>query len=263
MIEKYILKIENRDLGYSKDNIILRNVNLNIYENDFLGIIGPNGGGKSTLIKSILGLLPYNTGREIFFKNEKETPKLNIGYLPQINLIDKQFPIGVFDTIISGIKLKKTAFRYTEEQKSSVYILAEKMGIVEYLNQPIGKLSGGQLQRVLLARSIIDQPDLLILDEPNTFVDKKFESFFYEFLSILNLTTAIIMVSHDISTTLRLVKNIACINNSVHYHSGNEVSNEWLRETYNCPIDLITHGNVPHRVLASHDDCECCKHNEE
>lgn len=259
MKSNIILKIENQNLGYSKDNIILKNVNLSIYENDFLGIIGPNGGGKSTLIKSILGLLPYSTGKTSFFKNNKEVNSLNIGYLPQINLIDKEFPIGVFDTILSGIKLKKKfPLRYTSEQKKTVEELAEKMGIKDYLRKPIGKLSGGQLQRVLLARAIIDQPDLLILDEPNTFVDKNFESFFYDFLSTLNKSTSIVMISHDISATLSLVKNIVCVNKSVHYHAGSEVTNEWLRETYNCPIDLITHGNVPHRVLASHDDCDCC-----
>ena len=126
------------------------------------------------------------------------------------------------------------------------------MGLEELANRPIGALSGGQLQRVLLGRSIVSRPQLLILDEPNSYVDKRFESRFYQLLSEINRESAIILVSHDIGTVLTMVKNIACVNETLHYHSGSDVSAEWLGEKYACPIELIGHGDLPHRVLKRH-----------
>ena len=110
----------------------------------------------------------------------------------------------------------------------------------------------GQLQRVLLGRSIVSRPQVLILDEPNSYVDKRFESHFYKLLDEINKESAIILVSHDIGTVLAMVKNIACVNETLHYHPGADVSEEWLGEKYACPIELIGHGDLPHRVLKKH-----------
>ena len=115
-----------------------------------------------------------------------------------------------------------------------------------------GELSGGQLQRVLLGRSIVSRPQVLILDEPNSYVDKRFESRFYQLLEDINKESAIILVSHDIGTVLTMVKNIACVNETLHYHPGANVSEEWLGEKYACPIELVGHGDLPHRVLKKH-----------
>lgn len=254
-----LLEIKSVSAGYTSNENVLNNINLTVYENDFLGVIGPNGGGKTTLLKTILGLLKHNSGEINYYKGGKRVDKLNIGYLPQINQIDKNFPISVFDTILSGLPSKKKFFfKYSTEDKNKAKEISEALNIESLLRKPIGELSGGQLQRVLLARAIISKPELLILDEPNTFVDKRFQTLLYHFLKEINKETAIIMVSHDIGVVISTVKNIACINSSLHYHSGSEISNEWLRETFECPIDIVTHGTVPHRILLSHDDCNCC-----
>jgi zinc transport system ATP-binding protein len=125
------------------------------------------------------------------------------------------------------------------------------MGITHLSGRNVGDLSGGQMQRVLLARAIVSDPGILILDEPNTFVDNSFEHDLYELLRILNQKMAILMVSHDVGTITSYVKTIACVNRNLHYHKSNIITQSQL-EAYNCPIQLITHGNVPHTVLGDH-----------
>lgn len=253
-----ILELKDITVGYNNNPPTLKGVNLSVFENDFLGIIGPNGGGKTTLLKTILGLKDSNNGEILFFNNGQKKEKIKIGYLPQINQIDKKFPISILEVILSGISIKNSFKSYTKEQKERAKEVAEQMGLGDKMKKPIGELSGGQLQRTLLGRAIVDNPELLILDEPNSYVDKKFESSFYKILEDLNKTTAIIMVSHDVGTVLSIVKNIACVNGGLHYHAGTNVSAEWINQTYNCPIDIVGHGDFPHRVLGKHEGCDCC-----
>ncbi|MDR2956372.1 MAG: ATP-binding cassette domain-containing protein [Prevotella sp.] len=258
-----LVEIRNLNVGYEDRPYVLREVNLDIFTNDFLGIIGPNGGGKTTLLKTLLGLIRPVSGNISFFDKNKKINRINIGYLPQINQIDKKFPISVFDVIISGLSIKSRLFnRYSKEQKDRAYEIVQKMGLEKLTEKPIGALSGGQLQRTLLGRAIIDSPSLLILDEPNSYVDKRFETDFYKILEDLNKETAIVLVSHDVGTVISLVKNIACINEGLHYHSGSNISSDWLEKTYStCPIEIVGHGDFPHRVLEKHEGCDCCKEN--
>lgn len=258
-----ILELQNITVGYNAAEPILPSINLDVYENDFLGIIGPNGGGKTTLLRTILGLIKPYSGNIIFNKNGKPTSKINIGYLPQINQIDKKFPISVFDVILSGLTANRRLFTYySKEQKEQTRIIAKQMGLELLLDRPIGQLSGGQLQRTLLGRAIVDNPNLLILDEPNSYVDKRFETDFYKILEEINKNTAIILVSHDIGTVVSQVKNIACVNEGLHYHEGSNITTSWLEKTYTtCPIEIIGHGDFPHRVLGKHEGCDCCNSN--
>jgi zinc transport system ATP-binding protein len=246
------IEIENITAAYGAKTV-LRNVTVNVYEGDFLGIIGPNGGGKTTLLKVILGLLPAVSGSVRFYKDEKEVPSLKIGYLPQMNQIDKKFPISVKEVITSGLVSEKRLFRsFGVGQHARINDVITQMGLEDLSARPIGELSGGQLQRVLLGRSIVSSPDVLILDEPSSYVDKRFESHFNQLLEDINKESAIILVSHDIGTVLSLVKNIACVNETLHYHAGVDLSEDWLGEVYACPIDLVGHGDLPHRVLKKH-----------
>ena len=243
---KPLIHLENISAGYDK-NIVLNNVNLKVLENDFIGIIGPNGGGKTTLLKVILNLLlPYSG-------SITKDPTLKIGYLPQINSIDKQFPIMVKDVILSGrFSTNRWWKKPGKHQLTKVDELLEFIGLEHSRNSSIGELSGGQMQRVFLCRALISNPNLLILDEPNTYVDKSFEANLYNLLGELNDQMAILLVSHDVGTISSMVKTIACVNGGLHYHPSNKITNEVL-QSYNCPIELVSHGHVPHRVLKHHD----------
>lgn len=248
-----LIELKNVTAGYG-NKTVLKDVSLTVYKDDFLGIIGPNGGGKTTLLKVILGLLSPVSGSIRFFRDGKSVSSLKIGYLPQLNNIDKKFPISVREVIASGLAAEKPLFRsFNVKQQERVSEVIVQMGLEELSGRAIGELSGGQLQRVLLGRSIVSRPQLLILDEPNSYVDKRFESRFYQLLVEINKESAIILVSHDIGTVLTMVKNIACVNETLHYHPGADVSEEWLGEKYACPIELIGHGDLPHRVLKKHE----------
>lgn len=247
-----LIELSGITAGYGP-KIVLRDVSLDVWENDFLGIIGPNGGGKTTLLKVILGLLTPLSGQIRFYRQGAEVPSLKIGYLPQMNQIDKKFPISVREVIASGLAAEKPLFRgFHAQQEQQIEEVIRQMGLDELSKRPIGELSGGQLQRVLLGRSIVSHPQILILDEPNSYVDKRFESKFYQLLEEINKESAVILVSHDIGTVLSMVKNIACVNETLHYHPGSDVSEAWLGEKYACPIELVGHGNLPHRVLKNH-----------
>lgn len=248
-----IIQISDLYAAY-EEKTVLSHVDLTVYERDFLGIIGPNGGGKTTLIKSILGLHQPQKGKIHFYKNGKEVPEINMGYLPQYNNIDKKFPISVYEVILSGLSKQKSIFqRYSNEQHELVRQMIIQMGLEGMDKRAIGELSGGQLQRALLGRALVSNPEVIILDEPNTYIDKRFEAKLYSLLEEINKERAIILVSHDIGTILKNVKTIACVNETMHYHPHTEVPTEWLEEHFGCPIEMLGHGSFPHRVLKCHD----------
>lgn len=251
---KPIIEIKNLSAGYD-GRTVLHDINLNVYERDFLGIIGPNGGGKTTLIKCILGLLPL-TGGEIIFHTPAEkasNTQLSLGYLPQYSTIDRKFPISVEEVILSGLSIQKSLIsRFTPEQREKGKEIISRMGLEGLEHRSIGQLSGGQLQRALLGRAIISDPAVLILDEPSTYIDKRFEARLYELLAEINKDCAIILVSHDIGTVLQQVKSIACVNETLDYHPDTVVTTEWLEKNFNCPIELLGHGTLPHRILGEH-----------
>ncbi len=241
-----IAQLDHITAGYNGD-AVLRDVSLTIRPHDFIGVIGPNGGGKTTMIKILLGLMQPFKGQVRF-----PSGKIKIGYLPQASQIDRSFPISVQEVVESGLKFKNQWWPILQkEQKTEVRNLLNKTGLAAYKDSPVGALSGGQLQRTLLCRALINQPDLLVLDEPNTYVDKNFEGELYQWLQELNNEMAILLASHDVGTISSMVKTIACVNNQLHYHSSNTITAELLK-VYNCPIDVIAHGNIPHRVLNKH-----------
>lgn len=244
-----LIKIENLTAGYDKIPV-LKNVNLEINEYDFLGVIGPNGGGKTTLLKVILGLLQPMSGR-VSFENDLNRRKKPIGYLPQVKHIDRNFPITVFDVVRSGSMMENSKKISSKEISARAESLLGEMGIAGIRKKAIGELSGGQMQRVFLCRALLSRPRVLLLDEPDTFVDNRFEGELYEKLRQLNKEMAIVLVSHDVGTISSYVKTIACVNGELHYHPDNVITQEQLNG-YNCPIKLISHGEIPHTVLKHH-----------
>jgi zinc transport system ATP-binding protein len=242
-----LIEIKDLTAGYDGDPVI-KNVSLNIFENDFLGVIGPNGGGKSTLMKAIMGLLKHSSG-EIKFSR-----KLKFGYLPQFSLSDIKFPITVRDVVLSGLMADSKLFRsFKKEQKDKADAIIERFGLMKYSESPFGELSGGQIQRTFLCRAIVSEPDVLILDEPTAFTDEGFSKNLYSELAVINNTAAIVMVSHDTGVISSYVKNIACVNKTLHYHPGSAITPDIL-DKYSCPVEILAHGPVPHRVLYTHKD---------
>ena len=222
-----IVSIKNVTVKYDS-YIALKDANLEILEDDFIGIIGPNGGGKTTLIKSIIGSVPYSgevTLSPTLFKDGKRL----IGYLPQQTTFDKQFPISVIEVVLSGLQSQKGfSIRYSQKDKIKALQLLDSMSIISIADKQIGEISGGQMQRVLLCRAIISEPKLLILDEPTNFVDKRFESELYDILKELNKRMAIVMVSHDVHNISSAVKSIVCVNRTIHKHNTNTLSSKEL-----------------------------------
>lgn len=251
MMSKLLLSIKNASVKY--DGVtILEDVNLDIREGDFIGVIGPNGGGKTTLVKLIMGMVKPLKGK-VNYLLPHTTGKSKIGYLPQVHAFDNKFPIVVRDVILSGLPYKRKLISgHTAAERAQADRWMERLGITHLADKPVGKLSGGEMQRAFLCRSLISEPELLILDEPDTYVDNRFENELYATLKELNERMAILLVSHDVGTITYYIKSIACVNRSLHYHPSNVITEKQLA-SYNCPIQIITHGDVPHTVLGKHD----------
>ena len=247
-----LVKLENVWVYY--DSIpVLEAINLSVESNDFLGIIGPNGGGKTTLLKVILGLIKPSRGKVTVLGMPPERGRKHIGYISQFNLFDHDFPISVFEVVLMG-RYKRSGLlpRYTEEDRKAATEALETVEMLDYKDRQIGRLSGGEQQRVFIARALATDPKLLLLDEPTASIDTNMQAEFYELLDRLKENMAIVLVSHDVSAVSIYVSEIACLNHQLFYHGSKEVSAEELEKTYRCPVQLIAHGTVPHRVLREH-----------
>ncbi|MDD2510930.1 MAG: metal ABC transporter ATP-binding protein [Syntrophomonas sp.] len=244
--------LQNISAGYG--NIpALENINLNIEPGSFTGIIGPNGGGKTTLLKVMLGLLEPWTGQvRILGQNPQQNRRL-VGYVPQAANINRQFPISVREAVSLGrLAGKRPIFhRYSPVDRDMVNYCLNRLDVLNLAERQIGRLSGGQWQRVLIARALAVEPVLLLLDEPTSGLDANASSMVYELLQELNKEITIIMVTHDTLAISTYVRDIACINHHLHYHGEPDISPDLVIKLYGCPVDLIAHG-VAHRVLEEH-----------
>ena len=245
-----IVELHNVSFAYNGQPV-LENVDFAICANDFLAIIGPNGGGKTTLLKLVLGLLHPTKGAVRVFGQTPEKGRTHIGYLPQVSTLDKYFPIRVFDVVLQG--RYRGMFRpYTKADRAAVETALESVDLLDLCDRQIGALSGGQQQRVLLARALARQPDLLLLDEPTASIDPDVKTSFYDLLPQLRNRMAVVLVSHDVGVVASYVEKIACVDRTLHYHGATEGGLKKLEDIYRCPIELVAHG-LPHRVLKEHD----------
>ncbi len=235
-----------------EENVVLREISLCLPHPAFLGVIGPNGGGKTTFLRVLLGLIKPTRGKVSVFGIKPEEARRKIGYVPQLSQADRSFPVSVEEVVLMG-RLAKRGFLapYDETDRQAA---AEALGAVNMLvsrHRQVGELSAGQRQRVLIARALASEPKLLLLDEPTASVDKPMETSVFELLGRLKEKLTIVMVSHDIGVVASYVDKIACLNCQLYYHDSKEVLKEDLEAAYRCPIDLIGHG-VPHRVVEEH-----------
>ncbi len=213
-----LLKINNLSVAYDGKEV-LRCEELSVYDKDFIGIYGPNGGGKTTLVKAILQSVPYKGSIEYCDKLMKDGVR-SIGYLPQVSNVDKAFPITVFDVILSGLQGWKGLWKkYTPADYEKAERIIARARIQELADKYIGKLSGGEFQRVMLCRALISSPALLILDEPNNFVDNQLERELYQLLEDLNEDLAIMVISHDMEMLSKYIKSKIYVNHDVYQYS--------------------------------------------
>jgi len=249
-----IVSIDNLWI-FREEHAILEDINLKLERADFLGLIGPNGGGKSTLLKVMLGLIKPDKGRIRILGLEPEAARGRVGYLPQKTIFDQNFPIKILEVVQMGRFGRTGLFRrYGPADRNAAYCALEAVGMEDRADREIGALSGGEQQRVFVARSLVSDPELLLLDEPTAGVDSSQQTEFYELLCHLNqdMGIAIVLVSHDITAISKYVGKIACLNQRLYYHGSKELTNEDIEKAYGCPVEMIAHG-TPHRVLRKHD----------
>jgi zinc transport system ATP-binding protein len=210
-----LIEIDRLAAAYN-GKIVLKDISLTICERDFLAITGPNGGGKTTLLKIILKLLKPAAGTITYLNKGQKVDSLRMGYLPQINRTDRRFPISVSDVIASGLISQKPFMRnFTQEQKCRIASVAQKVGLQQIIASPIGELSGGQMQRLLLARAIVARPQIVVLDEPASYIDQDFAPQLYETLKSINQESAVILVTHSPADIAPLANKIININKTI------------------------------------------------
>jgi len=242
--------VELKNVYFAYTNVsVLENINITIKQNDFLSIIGPNGGGKTTILRIILGLLEPDKGKVYVFGTPPKKARKRIGYLPQHITFDFDFPISVSEVVLMGRLGKRGIGRkYTETDISVCMAALQKVGMQQYRNNEIGKLSQGQRQRVFIARALSTEPKLLLLDEPVSSVDTQWQQTFYELLHDLNKEITIVLVTHDISVVSTYIDKIACLNKKLYYHGSKKEGMHKISEMYECPVQLITH-TPPHNSV--------------
>lgn len=235
----------------------LNDVCLDVADGEFLGIIGPNGGGKSTLLKAILGLIPVDSGTVKIYGQDVKSHHAAIGYVPQFAALDRRFPITVLEVVLTGtLKAGLSPFhRYTAEQKDRAREILKQVGIEVLSKRQIAELSGGEFQRMLIARALAVEPKLLLLDEPTASVDAGSRQQIYELLAALNRHMTIVLVTHDLLAVSSQIRRLACLNGRLVYHGEPELNQDVVNHLYGCPVDLIAHG-VPHRMLKEHEGDE-------
>jgi len=247
-----LIQLNNVTAGYNRDHPAIENVDLSVKRNDFMAIIGPNGGGKTTLLKVVLGLLmPFKGEVKVFGKSPMHSRE-KIGYVPQI-IPSRTFPISVLEVVLMGRMGSSRLFKkYSESDRNIAVEKLETLGVSHLAGKRIDQLSGGQKQRVLIARALAGEPELLLLDEPVASVDSETQHSFYNLLSNLNSRMTIVLVTHDVGAVSSHVKSIACINKHLVSH-GETISEKDVAQAYGCPFELIAHG-VPHRVIGARED---------
>lgn len=216
LLQSKMIELKGVEVAY--DNYIaLENANLTVDEGDFMAITGPNGGGKTTLLKVILGLVKPTMGEVIFRKGQQTVDKLDIGYLPQKNMIDSKFPITVEEVVTSGLLVKKPLFsKFTSKDREKVEQTLELVGMTEKRKSAIGELSGGQLQRTLFGRAVISRPSVLVLDEPLSYIDKSFEKHFYDIIADYSKQATIILVSHEMTMISQMATRHIIVDKTLH-----------------------------------------------
>lgn len=252
-----IIELDNIAFRYERGNVI-ENITLHVPKGAFLGLVGPNGSGKSTLLKCLLGILTPKEGNIRLFGKDIATfhEWYKIGYVSQkANSFNSGFPATVFEVVAMGLTTKLGLFRFLKKKdKEKVMEVIEAVGMTEFAHQNIGELSGGQQQRAFIARALVSEPELLILDEPTVGVDASNSENFYEMLENLNKIYGItlVLVTHDIGTVSDKVTHVACLNRCLHFHGDRDTFNQLSEQEFSA-----IYGYNVHRLDHHHDHSHC------
>jgi zinc transport system ATP-binding protein len=238
-----IISIDN--VSFSFDGpLVLDHVSLAVMKGEFLGIVGPNGGGKSTLLKLILGLLEADSGRVAVLGKAPKRGRSAIGYVPQYAAFERSFPITVEDAVLLGLVGKsKRVFGYSGEDCQRARDALRETETEDLKDRLLSTLSGGQLQRVLIARALVSKPEILILDEPTSNIDSRVEEDIFDLLKKLNERSTILVVSHDIGFISEYVTRVACLNRTLVCHETAAISGKTIEELYGSSVHMIQHSH--------------------
>ncbi len=248
-----VILLEKVWASYETDTV-LEDVSFSLYQGDYVGLIGPNGGGKTTLIKVILGLVTPFRGKVSVMGESAKSGRRFVGYVPQLQVLDKHFPISIWDVVSMGrLTPGFSKLHLSDRDREVIETALRQTGMLDLHKRAMNELSGGQRQRVYISRALAAEPKILLLDEPTASVDAHASTQVYELLAKLNEKISILLISHDMTAISSYVKTIGCINRRLVYHREKVISPEMLEVGYECPVDLIAHG-LPHRVYSMHDD---------
>ncbi len=247
--EEIVVQVEGVSFTYAQQNgagsatkWVLEDVSLKVFADDFLGIIGPNGGGKTTLLKIILGLLEPQKGWVRVFGRTPREVRHQIGYVPQHARIDATVTATVLDIVLAGrIARSRWGFRYGKRDREAAFVALEMTGVAPLAHRRIGTLSGGQRQRVLIARALAAEPKLLLLDEPTAGIDPYVEQNLTDLLHQLNESLPIVVVSHDIGFVSTHLKRVACLNRRLTVHRVSEITQATMSDFYREHVHMVRH----------------------
>lgn len=252
-----IVEVRNVFFSYNGQEV-LHDVNLDVHRGDFVAMIGPNGGGKTTLLKLMLGLLKPAQGLIRVLGMPPQEAAHHIGYVPQDVHGNRSFPITAVDVVLMGkLEPGKRLSRTSRQDRDEAMEALHRMDMAPFAFRRIDALSGGQRQRVFIARALVTRPKLLLLDEPTASIDTRGQAEFFRLLKDINKDVTILVVSHDLLVISTHVKSVACVNKRLHYHGQAEVTGEMIEMMYPCaegeicPVEVLGHG-LPHRVLKDH-----------
>ena len=233
---------------------VLEDVSLTLNHGEFMGLIGPNGAGKSVLLRTILGLERPDKGSVSIYGRPPGQAHQDVAYVPQYARFDRDFPIRVRDVVLTGrLRPGKPGYRQDDEDRARADSALERLNLTDLAQRQIGRLSGGEMQRVLIARALTSDARLLLFDEPTANLDASLVTGLYDFLKQLTGDRTVVLVSHDIGVMTSVVDSIACLNRRMHYHGDKEITHEMIEETYGCPVDFVVHEHR-HVVLSPHED---------
>ena len=240
MNKEYDIELDGVSFGYNRQPV-LNNVRLQVEKGELASIVGPNGGGKTTLLKLMLGLLKPDTGSISMLGTTPEKARLKIGYMPQYSHLDPQFPVTVMDVVLMGRLRKGAMLTYSKKDREVAMACLEEVQLTDVTENLYSALSGGQRQRVLIARALCCQPELLLLDEPTSNVDPEVQQSLFDMLQKLNKRMTILLVSHDLGFVSQVVRSVICVSRELVVHPTSELDGTLIKEIYGGDCRLVRH----------------------